>query len=180
MQYAIGDLWDYAQQGYAVVIPINIGWTRDLHNVMGRGVAQQAAARFPGLSKAIGSLCFQFREAMPPVAQYAFDGKGHTFLLIPFPVKPLAPTPSLSWKQPASLDLIRRSAMELVDLVKLEPKFGKVALPLVGCGNGGLSRDAVLPVLQSILVSDSFTLVEQPSSLSIPDHWADLEDLIIP
>lgn len=147
MKYASGDIWYFHDLGYPIVVPTNIGWTSAGENVMGRGVARQAAAHFPGLPLWYGRKCRQY-QAQTPVLYFV---QGPLWL---FPVKPLASNPLLSWQQPASLELIERSAHQLAAKLFRKPVY----LPLVGCGNGRLSIDQVLPVLEQVL-DDRFILV---------------------
>ncbi len=75
-----------------------------------------------------------------------------------FPVKPLdALEPNMSWRQEANLTLIERSANQLAHLPGEDP----VAVPLVGCGNGGLDPADVRPILDLKLKGDRFVLVLQ-------------------
>lgn len=158
MLYAKGDLWDYAPTHW-LVIPTNIGWTRDGRNVMGRGVAKQAAERVPALAQWYGELCRR-RGAATAVAFNRWTiSADEVYKLLLFPVKPLnLAAPWLSWQNRADLELIKRST-KLLSLAgtMLTP----VALPLVGCGNGGLVQEDVLPILAAQL-DDTFTLVELP------------------
>lgn len=145
MKEATGNIWDWAAKGYLIVIPTNIGWTkREGYNVMGRGLAHQAAQRYPGLDAWYGHWCRSLGAA---------TGLTRYESLLLFPVKPLRDPPWLSWQQRASLELIERSAEQLAQ--RIEP----VVLPLVGCGNGGLKPEAVLPILQRWLTGGNFVLV---------------------
>lgn len=132
------NIWSYWPE-YWIVIPTNIGWKRNGENVMGRGLAAQAAERFPGLASWYGGVC---REDAPKsfVKLCILHG------LIMFPVKPLGAEPSLAWRQRAGLDLIEHSAIQLRRIV--EDHSLRVAMPMVGCGNGGLRREEVLPILE--------------------------------
>lgn len=150
----VGNIWDFHPEHY-VVVPTNIGWTHDGYNVMGAGVAKQASYRFPKLAKIYGGFC---QEHGSIAGILVLDD----FHLIMFPVKPLDDEhPELSWKRPATTGMITDSAEELSKLKSLD----KVALPLVGCGNGGLDESEVLPILREYL-DDRFTLVRyQPRGI---------------
>jgi hypothetical protein len=136
------------------VIPTNIGWKKDGLNVMGRGLARQAAQRFPDLAREYGNTCRQMVEV---------DGSDRFLAtheaLILAPVKPLAANPALSWRQPASVDLIRWTAEELARL-NVWYKWA-VAVPLLGCGNGQLDPKVIYPIMADRL-NDAFTLVVLP------------------
>ncbi len=143
-----GNIWDY-HATHHVVIPTNIGYRRDGRNVMGRGLAAQAAKRFSALPRWYGEYCRTFGEGTPIVIYP--EGR-----LILFPVKPLnKESPWLSWKASADLKLIERSAEQLARVVIEDP----VAVSLVGCGNGGLDMSDVRPILDRHLSAKKFVLV---------------------
>lgn len=144
-----GSIWAY-EKTHALVIPTNIGWrAKDQANVMGRGLALQAAQKYPEFQLWFGRECAA-RGAQTPVLAYP-DAP-----LIAFPVKPLnAAAPWLSWKNKADLKLIERSAQQLAELKVDRP----VAVSMVGCGNGGLEMGEVRPILDQYLSADRFTLV---------------------
>jgi hypothetical protein len=148
-----GDIWKWAEANHAeVVIPTNLGWKADGSNVMGRGLALQCADRFPEVPAWYGAIC-QACGPFTPVVIHPEHG------LIFFPVKPLdCDEPHLSWRQKASLSLIRQSAFQLSQL-----RLGPTAIPLVGCGNGGLSEQDVMPIVRDMLKGQNhFTIVHPP------------------
>ena len=144
-----GSIWAY-EKTHLLVIPCNIGWrAKDQANVMGRGLALQAAKKYPDFQMWFGKECAA-RGAQTPVLRYP-DGP-----LIAFPVKPLnAAAPWMSWKNKADLKLIERSAQQLDKL----PTDRPVAVSMVGCGNGGLDMSEVRPILDRHLSSGRFTLI---------------------
>ncbi len=153
MKLVKGSLWSAEFDGYLKVVPINLGWKSSGANVMGRGVAKQAAAKFPDLAMWFGQVCKDMASAdIVKINRYSD--------LLMFPVKPLFKTaPHLSWQRDADFDLVERSARELASLLGSNQP---IVLPLVGCGNGGLSPCDVLPMLFRLLRSDRFTLVLTP------------------
>lgn len=149
--YATGDLWDYHRQGYWVVVTTNIGWKSNGENVMGRGVAAQAAKRFPDLPAWYGELC---RKHMERVGICLYNpGR-----LILFPTKPLDKVnPHLSWRGGSCLRLIETSLIELVK-VAADEHLKQIAMSWPGCGNGGLQIAQVKPLLNRYL-GPRFTIV---------------------
>lgn len=140
MQEATGDIWEWLdrEEGFEVVIPTNIGWKSDGSNVMGAGLAKQAAKRYPGIAGWYGSICQACGPHTPVVIHEEHP-------LIFFPVKPLNyDEPHLSWRYKASHNLIRRSLDQLASL-----RLGHFAIPMVGCGNGGLDEQDVYPMIQA-------------------------------
>lgn len=143
-----GDIWAY-EKTHLIVIPTNIGWKASGENVMGRGVAFQAARKYRELPPWYGDQCRK-HGAATPVLCYT-----HAPLIL-FPVKPLNESrPWISWQSKASLALIRRSAEQLSSLC---PDWD-IAIPMVGCGNGGLEMSEVRPILDEFLSDHRFTLV---------------------
>jgi hypothetical protein len=158
MKVEYGDIWKYRGKGY-IVIPTNLGWRKDGSNVMGRGLAAQAASLYPGLAERYGEMCRQYGERLSCVVVSGYDTP-----LILFPVKPLnKEAPWLSWRSMANLTLIEQNTKCLVDLEKDLKDDLPILVPAVGCGNGGLALRDVLPILERYLVSDRFVLVNHPA-----------------
>jgi hypothetical protein len=111
---------------------------------MGRGVARQAALRFPGIVEKLGSL-------MAEQGNHVFDlGSG----IVSFPVEDTA------WSQP-DVRLIARSAEELRILADCSG-WRRVFVPRPGCGGGGLVWKDVKPALETWL-DGRFTVISQES-----------------
>lgn len=117
---------------------------------MGAGIAKAAALLHTDLPQWYGARCQKYRD---DTAVCKFT-KGR-FLL--YPTKPFnSQQPWLSWLNDASIDLIRKSTIQLSMLCKIA-KITNVGLPLVGCANGRLEPSDVIPILQDYL-NDDFTL----------------------
>lgn len=168
-----GDIWDRFGKSF-IVVPVNIGWKRGRGgypgaNVMGAGVAKEAAERVPELPMLYGEFCAMHREKTPVTFDLSTG-------LVLFPTKPLGDNPAMSWRGSATLDLVKRSAEELADMKwmnrstirsnhdgdrpPLPLEDDDVYVPLVGCGNGGLDAGQVVPLLKDILQDDRFLLVQ--------------------
>lgn len=158
MKVEYGDIMSYRGRGY-IVIPTNLGWRKDGSNVMGRGLARLVASIYPQLPKEYGGICQKYGAKTTCVVISGFDTA-----LIMFPVKPLnAEAPWMSWKSGASLELIERSAKHLAELEPSLPGKIPIAVPAVGCGNGGLDLSDVKPILEKHLTSDRFILILEES-----------------
>jgi len=136
------DIWSYQGQA-AIAITTNGSLTLDGRAIMGKGVAKQAAERFPELRHQLGRL-LQVRgnhvhELMPG--------------LVSFPVEE---TP---YSLP-ELRLIRRSAEEL-RLLADQCGWTQVLVPRPGCGGGGMRWQEVQPVLEEFF-DDRFIVVFAP------------------
>lgn len=154
MREATGNIW--WTRWDAIVIPTNGDVNRGGEAVMGRGLARQAAQRWPLLPKTLAML---LREH----GNHAFDVWKPRRLptLLSFPVKH-------HWHESAELDLIERSAQELVALAD-SLAYRQVALPRVGCGNGKLDWVDVQPILERHL-DDRFIVVSRPSEARMRTH----------
>lgn len=139
------DIWTLA--GW-IVIPTNAGWRRDGSNVMGRGLALQAAQTHEGLARFYGA--WLRTHPAEGVARYR-PGR-----LILFPTKPRQDDePWLSWRHPATITQIEKSCDELGRKLDSEwADIDTINMPLVGCGNGGLSQEAVMPTLVKFFGED--------------------------
>lgn len=127
----VGDIWEYADRGELIVITTNGSLTRDGRAVFGRGVAKQAALRYPRLADKLGRL-------LAEQGNHAFDlGCG----IVTFPVEETA------WSQP-DLRIIARSAGEL-RLLADRSRWEHIVVPRPGCGGGGLLWHDVRPLLES-------------------------------
>lgn len=165
-----GDVWDFFKKAF-IVIPVNIGYKAPNKktgipgpNVMGRGLAAQAVEYVPGLPQLYGEYCAKFGAK----TEVTFDLSTG---LVMFPTKPMAANPSMSWKNDSTMELVEKSARELASMTYMTKELfaqhensaalesDDVYVPYVGCGNGGLPEDKVIPMLQSILTDDRFILV---------------------
>jgi hypothetical protein len=126
-------MWDAYDAADTFCITCNSCVRSDGSLVMGAGIARQARDRFPGLALALGQKIEGFcghlgtYGAMPTEKLWAFQTKWH-------------------WKSPSSTRLIRTSARVLSKIAR-----GEVHLNFPGTGCGGLSTDAVRPVLEQEL-----------------------------
>lgn len=153
MRILHGNIWSFHDDHY-IVIPTNIGWKSDGSNVMGAGLALEAAKRYPALPMWYGRQCF--KRGRNTAVLYHEESR-----LILLPVKPLdEEAPYMSWQGNASMKLIRRGLEQLKNL-KINETLPPVVLPLVGCGNGGLQVKLVLPIIEECLTDERFTLIHR-------------------
>lgn len=129
-----GDMWSAFGRG-VFMITTNPIRRKDGAVVMGRGIALEAKTRFPSLPYDFGDAL----ERSPTPIGYIGDYNGTSVYW--FMVKD-------HWRNPASLEIIKDS-VEMLDYY-----YGftdeRVDLNFPGIGNGHLSREEVLPLLQSL------------------------------
>jgi hypothetical protein len=139
-----GNIWDHRDSAI-VAITTNGQVGRSGRAVMGRGVAAQAAALFPGIAGLLG--------------RCLVEGGNHVHYLgeniVSFPVEH-------SPYQVPDLRLIEQSARELVALAD-EQGWESVVVPRPGCGGGGLSWNEVRPILERCF-DDRFMVISAESS----------------
>jgi O-acetyl-ADP-ribose deacetylase (regulator of RNase III) len=135
----VGDLWKYPAQ-YRAFLTNGIV-TKDGLLVMGAGVAKQAKERYPHLPAALGRMVKALGNR-----PFLMEAEG----LISFPTKH-------NWRDQSDVELIRRSAVKVVDLVD-RVRARSVAMPRPGCGLGNLDWADVKKVIGPIL-DDRFVVL---------------------
>ncbi len=146
MKLAQGDMWSVYDQADLFLVTTNSVLNRHGALVMGAGIARQTKERFPGLDAALGNAVVQAGDTygllvsprwfIPP------DGSGPTAKLGAFQTK-------IHWHDPSSPELINFSTSKLLTWCKAH-STARVHLNMPGVGLGGLSREQVLPMLESL------------------------------
>jgi len=145
MKEAQIELWDVTD-GWKV-ITTNGSVNKKGLAVMGRGCALEAAKRFPPFPKSLAMLLTKTGNRV-----YVWEYNN----IITFPVKH-------KWHEKADLELIKKSAMELVEVAN-RWKMEKVYLPRPGCGYGYLDWIVVKKEIEPIL-DDRFIAITKPIKL---------------
>lgn len=162
----------------AICITTNGYWTLKGEAVCGRGVAMQAAERWPFFKKKLGyMLSIHGTHVFMVSRKKKIGNKEVPYHVINFPVKPKAGISTgknvvkhVRSKFPegkhvpgflmrAQLKLIEKSARELVELADTK-KWKRIALPKPGCGAGELKWERVEPILKRILKDKRFIIVD--------------------
>lgn len=145
MKEITGNIFDIPDAD-AICVTTNGVVKRNGELVMGAGIAKQFAERYPDLPQFLGNLV-----TLHGNQPYIFNATPLARpVVVSFPSK-------YDWKNPSSLDLIRRSALYLRDMVELK-EWKKVVLPRPGCGYGGLKWETVKKVIEPIL-DDRFYII---------------------
>jgi len=107
--------------------------------VMGAGVAKAFRDRFVGIDRAAGrqvqrngNIC----QVIPTLTDSIPE-------IVAFPTKH-------DWRDPSDIDLIEKSARELMELIE-KKGWARTALPRPGCNNGSLNWKEVKKVIEPIL-----------------------------
>ncbi len=140
------NIWTKWEAGEWVCITTNNFVKRNGEAVMGRGVARQAAFRFPGLARELGERILvrgctgNGKHSLDEASVKVFTSKR----LVAFPVK-------FAWWEEADIGLIKHSAIQLVEEVLPAIEVDRIYLPRPGCGNGKLKWAGVKKELDGIL-----------------------------
>jgi hypothetical protein len=162
----IGDIWQaWAALGIPrpgdgllirpwVVVPTNVGWKRSGEAVMGVGIALAAVQRDRDLARRYGAHCELLHgQGLNPEDIFIFASNSSGCRFICAPSKPLdAENPNLSWRGPGSISLVERSLRQIAD--NLIVREGPILMPLIGCGEGGLSPHLVAGKIRRVFQGD--------------------------
>lgn len=138
-----GDIWDF--DGYKI-ITTNFSVNKNGEAVMGRGLAYQAAQKFPALKKEYGKILSEQMFTYTTIFQ--------EYKLIMFPVKRY-------WYEKADINIILASLKELVDLEQRLKE--QIYMPIPGVGYGELNKELVLQLITAYLdlVGSNIIVVER-------------------
>lgn len=141
MKEIIGNIWDFHKNGNWIVIPTNGIVKKNGEAVMGRGLALQAARKFPSLPRELGD---NLNAGGNFVYWY------HHLRLITFPTKH-------RWMDKSNPILIEKS---LDDLVTFSEDNDKIYISRVGCGNGQLSWEQDIKYLFEKYLDERFIVID--------------------
>ena len=127
--------------------------------VMGKGIALTFKQRFPDNYKAYASACDagQVRVGemfITPVCELS----GPRWI-INFPTKQ-------DWRRPSKLEWVRDGLVALKRVIQ-ERRIKSIAVPALGCGNGGLDWAVVRPMIEAAMrdLADLGVFLFEPSGL---------------
>ena len=148
IRYAQGNLLDASAE--ALVNTVNeVG-------VMGKGIALMFRERFPENTRAYVAACKRKQVA---VGRMFVTETGELFprWIINFPTKK-------HWRDPSQLEWVRTGLEDLVRVIR-ERGVQSLAVPALGCGNGGLSWTDVRRLIESAFagIPELDVLVYQPT-----------------
>lgn len=148
IKFVTGDLFESGAD--CLVNPVNC------EGVMGKGAAYQFKVRFPQNYKDYVRACKSGELRIGTIHFYQEDG----IWIVNFPTKD-------RWRQKSKMDYIEKGLDELVKFI-IAYRPDKIAIPALGCGNGGLDwnvvKDIVCEKLSSVEMECDF-LIYEPSVL---------------
>lgn len=113
--------------------------TVNCEGFMGKGVAYQFKMRFPGNFKSYEKACKNHALSVGTIHYYVEDG----ITIVNFPTKD-------KWRADSRIEYIKKGLDAFVKVLP-ELKVKKIAIPPLGCGNGGLLWDDVKMVIEDKL-----------------------------
>lgn len=130
--------------------------------VMGKGIALQFKKAFPENFKAYEKACAAGEVEPGRMLVYSLGEVCRPRFIINFPTK-------RHWRGKSSIDDIRSGLAALVEDVK-RLEIRSIALPPLGCGQGGLVWDEVLPLIEQAFADlpDVHVLVYEPAGAPAP------------
>lgn len=131
IRYTAGNLLESNQE--ALVNTVN------LEGYMGKGIAYQFKKRFPENNKAYIEACKNNNIGIGKVFSFKEDGK----IIINFPTKD-------RWREKTKISYIEEGLESLKRLIT-DSGISSVAIPPLGCGNGGLEWSEVKPLIEERL-----------------------------
>lgn len=111
--------------------------------VMGKGVALQFKQAFPENYKSYRRACDRGEVQLGRMFVWDSGQLGHRRYVINFPTKG-------HWRSASRVADVEAGLRDLVDVIS-DLSIRSVALPALGCGNGGLNWDDVLPLIRDSL-----------------------------
>jgi O-acetyl-ADP-ribose deacetylase (regulator of RNase III) len=126
--------------------------------VMGKGIALMFKERFPENYKAYEAACKAGRIRVGEMFVTGGVELGGPRWIINFPTKK-------DWRHPTKLDWVRDGLWALKSVIR-EKEIKSIALPPLGCGNGGLDWAVVRPLIETALgdLRDVDVIVYEPTS----------------
>ncbi|GIF77341.1 type II toxin-antitoxin system antitoxin DNA ADP-ribosyl glycohydrolase DarG [Asanoa siamensis] len=109
--------------------------------VMGKGIALQFKRAFPANYRAYRAACARGDVQLGHVWPFDTGVLGHRRYILNFPTKQ-------HWRSASRLEDIASGLASLVETVR-RLEIRSVAIPALGCGNGGLAWSEVLPLIEN-------------------------------
>ena len=112
--------------------------------VMGKGLALQFKRRFPSNFEVYAGACRRGEVQVGCMLVVETAGPPGPRFIINFPTKK-------HWRNPSQLEYVRAGLVALVSEVKTRG-IRSIAIPPLGCGNGGLAWSDVRPLIDQALI----------------------------
>ena len=111
--------------------------------VMGKGIALMFKQRFPDNYRAYAAACQAGEVRVGEMFVTSAVERGRTIWIINFPTKK-------DWRHPSQLEWVHSGLVALTNVIQ-EKRIRSIAIPPLGCGNGGLDWNVVRPMIETAL-----------------------------
>lgn len=138
MKLEKGNMWDVWGNTSLFLITTNPITRKDGMAVMGRGIAKEAATKFPEIQRSFGQLLEAHNNKPTNSCDWICQLEGQDVGY--FMVKD-------HWAANADLEIIKKSVNSLLIWIN-HMQWGRIDLNFPGIGNGKLHREDVLPILE--------------------------------
>jgi O-acetyl-ADP-ribose deacetylase (regulator of RNase III) len=109
--------------------------------VMGKGIALQFKRAYPGNYRDYKTACARGEVRLGQMHVFDTGRMGHGRIIINFPTKE-------HWRSRSRLADVASGLEALIDVVR-DRGISSIAIPALGCGNGGLAWDEVRPMIEA-------------------------------
>jgi O-acetyl-ADP-ribose deacetylase (regulator of RNase III) len=137
--------------------------------VMGKGIALQFKKAFPANFEAYARACERGEVAPGKIFVFDMGTLGGPRYILNFPTK-------RHYRDRARLDDIAAGLNDLVDVV-VQRGIRSIAIPPLGCGNGGLAWKTVYPLIEEAMSASDLegvrVIVYEPAGEPDPDQMVD-------
>jgi O-acetyl-ADP-ribose deacetylase (regulator of RNase III) len=114
--------------------------TVNTQGVMGKGVALQFKKAFPEMYEDYKKACEKGTVSIGKMHVFRQNSLMEPKYIINFPTK-------TDWREPSKIEYIKQGVQELINVIKTL-EIHSIAIPPLGCGQGGLKWNDVYPVIQ--------------------------------
>lgn len=129
--HKVGDMFDH--ENTCIVNTVNtVG-------IMGKGIAHEFKKKYPNNYNAYRKYCFD--KKFVPGGIFVFNEKNVTIINV---------ATKKHWRNKSEIEYVNTGFLNIINYVN-ENSIMKVAMPYLGCGNGGLSKKEVLELMYNLL-----------------------------
>lgn len=154
IELATGDLFEAGAE--ALVNAVNT------EGVMGKGIALQFKIKFPAMYAAYNRACKNGEVFPGKMHVFELPGQSAPKFIINFPTK-------RRWRSPSKLEDIETGLEALASEIR-QREIKSIAVPALGCGNGGLDWKDIRPKIERALgnIGGARVLLYRPSQGDAP------------
>jgi O-acetyl-ADP-ribose deacetylase (regulator of RNase III) len=140
--------------------------------VMGRGIALQFKKAFPGNFKSYAAACKASQVKPGQMFVYDLNRLYNPRIIINFPTK-------RHWKNKSLIEDIKLGLIDLINIVE-QQQIHSIAIPPLGCGNGGLNWEEVRPLISQAFQSVPTVEVLLFEPIGAPQPTAMVKESTVP